>query len=209
MQRQLATLRLARRGFNLIEAAIVLGVIGLVIGGIWVAAQAVNRELRMKGAAEDVLLIARNAVALFPRGAYPASPPPTPSQNVVSASLNAGVIPSGYVVITGPGQTRARSPSGVVINVRLECFSNGCPRLAINIYGESNTPSSEFTGADCQVFVRRLNGLLRDNTLMHRIQVKANDGTTDVWNSGFPLNMDTFSCPDDFDRVALGFTDPD
>jgi hypothetical protein len=37
-----------RRGFNLIEAAIVLGVIGLVIGGIWVAAAAVT-ENRRKG----------------------------------------------------------------------------------------------------------------------------------------------------------------
>lgn len=35
--------RTKRRGFNLIEAAIVLGVIGLVIGGIWVAASAVTR----------------------------------------------------------------------------------------------------------------------------------------------------------------------
>lgn len=32
----------ARRGFSLIEAAIVLGVIGLVIGGIWIGAQAIN-----------------------------------------------------------------------------------------------------------------------------------------------------------------------
>ena len=31
-----------RSGFSLIEAAIVLGVIGLVIGGIWIGAQAIN-----------------------------------------------------------------------------------------------------------------------------------------------------------------------
>jgi type II secretory pathway pseudopilin PulG len=30
--------RQSQQGFNLIEAAIVLGVIGLVIGGIWVGA---------------------------------------------------------------------------------------------------------------------------------------------------------------------------
>lgn len=33
------------RGFNLIEAAIVLGVIGLVIGGIWAAAGAIHRSM--------------------------------------------------------------------------------------------------------------------------------------------------------------------
>lgn len=36
----------AKSGFNLVESAIVLGVIGLVIGGIWVAASAVQRENR-------------------------------------------------------------------------------------------------------------------------------------------------------------------
>jgi type II secretory pathway pseudopilin PulG len=38
--------RKKRRGFNLIESAIVLGVVGLVIGGIWVAAASVKERLR-------------------------------------------------------------------------------------------------------------------------------------------------------------------
>jgi hypothetical protein len=37
--------RKKRRGFNLIESAIVLGVVGLVIGGIWVAAAKVSADL--------------------------------------------------------------------------------------------------------------------------------------------------------------------
>ncbi len=41
------TARKRRRGFNLIEAAIVLGVVGLVIGGIWVAAAAVSSTLKI------------------------------------------------------------------------------------------------------------------------------------------------------------------
>ncbi len=36
----------AQRAFNLIEAAIVLGVVGLVIGGIWVAAAKVNDSIK-------------------------------------------------------------------------------------------------------------------------------------------------------------------
>jgi len=35
------------RGFSLIEAAIVLGIVGLVIGGIWVAASKVNQERQL------------------------------------------------------------------------------------------------------------------------------------------------------------------
>ena len=42
MPRASAQIRLSPRGFNLIEAAIVLGVIGLVIGGIWIASAAVS-----------------------------------------------------------------------------------------------------------------------------------------------------------------------
>ncbi len=33
------------RGFNLVEAAIVLGVIGLIIGGIWIAASQVSENM--------------------------------------------------------------------------------------------------------------------------------------------------------------------
>lgn len=38
--------RAAQKGFNLIEAAIVLGIVGLVVGGIWVAATSVYANLR-------------------------------------------------------------------------------------------------------------------------------------------------------------------
>lgn len=43
------------RGFNLIEAAIVLGVIGLVIGGIWVAASEVNKRNTANQIARDTM----------------------------------------------------------------------------------------------------------------------------------------------------------
>lgn len=45
------------RGFNLIEAAIVLGVVGLVIGSIWVAAAAVMAENRQREARGALLQI--------------------------------------------------------------------------------------------------------------------------------------------------------
>ena len=49
--------RKSRRGFNLIEAAIVLGVVGLVIGGIWVAAAAVQQNLREADASKGLIQI--------------------------------------------------------------------------------------------------------------------------------------------------------
>ncbi len=63
----------ARRGFNLVEAAIVLGVVGLVIGGIWVTASAVSRTIGINKIVTDVLLLQNNLRNLFgnvPEGTY-------------------------------------------------------------------------------------------------------------------------------------------
>ncbi len=44
-----------RRGFNLIEAAIVLGVVGLVVAGIWVAAAAISERREINNVKDFVL----------------------------------------------------------------------------------------------------------------------------------------------------------
>lgn len=58
-----------RRGFNLIEAAIVLGVIGLVIGGIWVAASAVQLNFGISDFQKSVLRLKQEAENLNTFGA--------------------------------------------------------------------------------------------------------------------------------------------
>jgi hypothetical protein len=57
--------RQRRRGFNLIEAAIVLGLVGLVVGGIWVAASAVYENYKVNKTVEGVSTIARNVQNLI------------------------------------------------------------------------------------------------------------------------------------------------
>jgi type II secretory pathway pseudopilin PulG len=47
-------------GFNLIESAIVLALIGIVIGGIWVAAASVAEDRKVRETLEGVTLIAEN-----------------------------------------------------------------------------------------------------------------------------------------------------
>lgn len=49
-----------RRGFNLIEAAIVLGVVGLVIGGIWIAAAAVNEGKKINDTVNGMQYVAQH-----------------------------------------------------------------------------------------------------------------------------------------------------
>jgi hypothetical protein len=71
MPRASAQIRLSPRGFNLIEAAIVLGVIGLVVGGIWVAASTVNQNLKINALFRGSLAVIANMQNLFNGFALP------------------------------------------------------------------------------------------------------------------------------------------
>ena len=55
----------ARRGFNLTEMAIVLGVISIIIGGIWAAAGAVGKDVKQEQFSEQLFNMVKNI-----RGAY-------------------------------------------------------------------------------------------------------------------------------------------
>lgn len=61
--------RKKRRGFNLIEAAIVLGVVGLVVAGVWVAAAAISERREINNAKEFILYA--QGLALKYRQNYP------------------------------------------------------------------------------------------------------------------------------------------
>jgi len=54
-----------RRGFSLVEAAIVLGVVGLVIGGIWVAAANMHESYKVNKTVADLSLIVKNVQGLI------------------------------------------------------------------------------------------------------------------------------------------------
>lgn len=75
------------RGFSLIEAAIVLAVMGLVIGGIWVAAAAVQSNWREQTAQSQLLTLVSNVRNLY-QGQRTFG---TPS---MTALITAGVIPA-------------------------------------------------------------------------------------------------------------------
>ncbi|HUY68359.1 MAG TPA: prepilin-type N-terminal cleavage/methylation domain-containing protein [Alphaproteobacteria bacterium] len=53
------------RGFTLTEIAIVLGVVGIVLGGIWAAAALVSQNDKTQEASQDIALIVANYRSLF------------------------------------------------------------------------------------------------------------------------------------------------
>lgn len=83
-----------KRGFNLIEAAIVLGVVGLVIGSIWVGASAVSENHRVNKTVEGVLTTAKNIQKLV---SIRDSAQMTDGWYYSHTLVDAGVFPSEWV----------------------------------------------------------------------------------------------------------------
>jgi hypothetical protein len=123
-----------RRGFNLIEAAIVLGVIGLVVGGIWIAAASVKERLDINNFARQILTISSNWKQLY-RG--------VPQQvgantTITTALIDAGVIPRDMVV-----NGAARAPWGGTVGTILQDGDIGnCPgNNRLNVRFNYTTPA--------------------------------------------------------------------
>jgi len=140
-----------RKGFNLVEAAIVLGVIGLVIGGIWIAASDVSAAQRLNKVVSDTAFIINNARNVFPLQNYPASG----FTNVNTAAFHAGVFPRDFVlsgVLT--------SPEGVVYTLQTSCNSGGlCPALMLQIFTRNQTGAAfrnSLTTRECITVAQRL-----------------------------------------------------
>jgi len=85
-------MRRMRHGFNLVEAAIVLGVIGLVIGGIWVAASAATEAHRVNETAKGMMSMCERIGNVFPSWGAPAGY----SSNITAAAGQAGVVPGDW-----------------------------------------------------------------------------------------------------------------
>lgn len=79
-------------GFSLIEAAIVLGVVGLVIGGIWVAASAVQEGMRLNKAIQALTVISSKATTVF--GPADIEALGTQYYNIESVMIDMGAVPA-------------------------------------------------------------------------------------------------------------------
>jgi type II secretory pathway pseudopilin PulG len=182
--------------FSLIEAAIVLGVIGLVIGGIWVAAADLASKRRLNEAAEGMLTSVQNARALLEPHTYPS----TFATGVwVGQMLNAArAYPPGW---TAQGN-HAISPAGVRIEITQGCWTI-CPMLSFRFYGPGHaTYGTELDIAECTYLTRRLINILgnRDDFLY----LQSFNPTSTIYNK--PINPDTFSCTSNTLDVGFWFT---
>lgn len=85
-----------KKGFNLIEAAIVLGVVGLVVGGIWVGAAAVSENWKVSQTVKATLSIiegVRNLNKSFTPNQLAGAAAVGTTVDILEPMYNAGVIP--------------------------------------------------------------------------------------------------------------------
>jgi len=91
----------AEAGFNLIETAIVLGIVGLVVGGIWAAAAGAYESMRQQKASEEVLALAQAVRSVY---AQPGAPSIFTAPETLTDFKTLG-IPSDMINSAGDGLT--------------------------------------------------------------------------------------------------------
>jgi type II secretory pathway pseudopilin PulG len=101
------------RGFTMTETAIVLGVVGIVLGGIWVAAGSVMRNGRTKQAVQDIVSMASNI-----RATYMATNSFSISGNQTAAMITAGIVPS--TLQTGVPANPTVNPWGGAVRITFQ-----------------------------------------------------------------------------------------
>ena len=141
-----------RRGFTLTEIAIVLGIVGLILGAIWVAAAAVYNNLRISHANTEILQIAQGVRSLY---AGSSNDTGLTTDNLVCAK----VVPSDMVNgACGAGTLLDPWPQGattVLVPVAGDSFTiemtqvppASCINLLMAVAGPSRDPGLFYAGS--------------------------------------------------------------
>ena len=194
------------KGFSLIESAIVLGVVGLVIGGIWVAASAVNSNLRMSNTVVAILQMVQGGQKLFPLQSYPTAVGYTFSMNTMQA---AGVLPGDFTLFNS--NLNAKSPAGAVFYGALQCHATyPCPSFTIGMMSQSFpdvTRRGSISYGECTQIVRRIGAVTSGSNQLLRLTIfdSSNGMLVDLSNQGGPINTSNIACPTNTSYVQFFF----
>lgn len=186
-----------KKGFNLVEAVIVLGIIGLVMGGIWVTASAVRESYRINETAQGIIAIAQNAQTLLNGYGFPATPNATTYSSAptgIMAAVNNGIFP-----IDAPNNAFA-TPYGY-ISMALRSDASGQP-LDINfiLYGFRLRPYT------CNRLIAAIMNTVKDRNMLQFIYVDGAPPFADTAVHANAYDFNTFSCPQEIINIQLSFS---
>ena len=167
--------RRTRRGFSLIEAAIVLAVVGLVIGGLWWAASAVSESRKASEAVKGTLFTLNDARRLFPAWVIAATIPGAGTFGNPAVFVGAGVYLADWV-----NSGSAYHPWGGTFYVVLRRTAILNPKLLIDINFEPPLPPSA-----CINLITRLSANYMDRTELDEVKVTGSATTLLV---SFPVS---------------------
>jgi len=177
--------------FSLIEAAIVLGIIGLVLGAIWVASAQIRREQLNNTLTTAVLQIVQKIRTNYNIDQYPTSC--CGSNNVTNFLYNTNAAP-GF----GLRSSLLLSPDGTTISVLLQYTTT--PRINMIIYRTGG-----FTPQACTNFVGKLGRLAKDRLNISYVQINSSGPAQILWPPYNATSLATIKCGDDLTYLQLWF----
>lgn len=165
------------RGFNLIEAAIVLAVVGLVVAGIWVSADMVRRQQKMN----RMVAATEQAVALL-RNTVPANAAPTTAGAYATMfSVCYKTQAFGADFIQG---TQLMGPWGLTVGCGMN-YDGTRQYIQLDIY----LPGK----AECLKYTAAITANRTDRTDLYRVDIGPVGGPWTI-NSSFPLSPTGTQC---------------
>ena len=170
------------RGFTLTEVAIVLGIVGIILGSIWIAAAAVYRNMRINRTYEQVLILSQNIRALFGGGNTTGLPDST---NIVQMAIKANAFPSDMVSTDAGGNTHVNHVWAIPTDNTVTVYATDMwfPRFWIEFL---RTPQDV-----CIKMLTMLTGDKRDSTLFRVGHAEDWSDAVLVNNTAFPVNLVT------------------
>jgi len=147
---QLRTASAKTKGFTLVEIAIVLGIIGLILGAVWTAASSVYANQRNTNANTAILTIAQGIRTLEATSSTVGT-----AGDLTSSMITAGVIPGNLVsgttaIAPYPGSTLkimtlAAADQSFTIEIN-KVPQAGCIALASTVAGTNRDPGLTSVG---------------------------------------------------------------
>ncbi len=175
-----------RRGFNLVEAAIVLGVVGLVIGGIWVAASTVSANMRINQLSTDIMAMRVRTDQMIDVKTYA-------GMNVTlvdvdgsgGPGLGMGIFPQNWI-----SGNYAINPFGgrTSLSINQHADARIGTYIGMTLYGRILGPGSlaPFPQGECIQFLRKLFGAMQTGS-------DSNYFTRILWVVGSPSGVVAYS----------------